>query len=304
MIAKIEDLQASSDHLNIESPFSLDLHLGDVVTILSQDTLSVNDFMTVLRGRGVNFSGKIEIKGHDISEKDTYLYYNWVPTVSEDNLISLTVEQYLNFSAELYGIDLHYRPYLINESLILTNTQEYRDSVIGAVKDVFILKKIELARALVSNPYVIFIEDLFQGAYEDKRKSDIVQILQNIRNTGCSLVVGVDSLEFIKNITSKIIFFVDNTIFLSGEFKDLQQELDKYKLVQIQLLEDSLNNMLDILEAKDNIWEIWQHEDDPGVLKFIFRGEDKDLTDLLQEAVNKKCGIVSCYSLDKFWGRY
>ena len=118
------------------------------------------------------------------------------------------------------------------------------------------------------------------------------------------MVVGVDSLEFIKNITSKIIFFVDNSIFLSGEFKDLQQELDKYKLVQVQLLEDSLNNMLDILEAKDNIWEIWQHEDDPGVLKFIFKGEDKDLTDLLQEAVNKKCGIVSCYSLDKFWGRY
>ena len=304
MIAKIKDLQASSDHLNIESPFSLDLHLGDVVTILSQDTSSINDFMTILRGRGINFSGKIEIKGHDIGEKGTYLYYNWVPTVLEDNLISLTVEQYLNFSAELYGIDLHYRPYLINESLVLTNTQEYRNSVISAVKDVFILKKIELARALVSSPYVIFIEDLFQGAYEDKRKSDIVRILQNIRNTGCSLVVGVDSLEFIKNITSKIIFFVDNSIFLSGEFKDLQQELDKYKLVQVQLLEDSLNNMLDILEAKDNIWEIWQHEDDPGVLKFIFKGEDKDLTDLLQEAVNKKCGIVSCYSLDKFWGRY
>lgn len=303
MIANIRDLQISSEYLNIVSPFSFNFYLGDIVAVLAQDISSVREFIAILMGRLSCSSGNIEINGCDVREKGARKYYNWVPIIAKDNLISLTVEQYLNFSAELYGMDRHYRPYLVNESLRLTGIEQYKESVLSSIREIFLLKKIELARSLVSNPYVIFIDDLFQECYDDKHKAEIVQILQNIRNTGCCLIVGVDSLEFIKDITNKIIFFVENKIFLCGEFKDIYKDLNEYKLVQVQLLDDGLDNMLDILEERNDVWEILQREDDIGVLKFIFKGNDQDLTNLLQEAVNRKCGIVSCYSLNKFWGR-
>lgn len=300
-ILEVNKLTHWGSNIALTSPLSFVLEAGDIGVVVGQNLSSSANLLHTVVGIRSSHLNDIKICAHIISSSAAKHLFGFVAAESEF-YEELTVWEQLAICAELYNVDKHYRPYAICEALEATQLVQYKDTQIAQIIDVSLRKRISLAKALVYSPRLLVIEDLFQGS-DFRNWQLITDIINNIRNTGKAILLSAENLLHLNSLYSQLFVVGTNSVLIHGVFPQIFQEICSYSLVQLQVWDTGIDNAVINLRQACNVFDVLQKEDDPGVLRFFFKGSHIELQKLMEHLKSKGVPIVSCLALDNFFGR-
>mgnify|MGYP004546304553 FL=1 len=300
-ILEVGNLVRWGDNLVLKKPFAFTLEAGDIGVVISQNLSSSANLLRTAAGVQTSRLNKISLGGHAITSGGAK-YLLGIVSADWEFYEELTVWEQLAISAELYNVDKHYRPYAIYEALEIVQITQYKDVKLERIDDLNLRKRINIARAIVHSPRLLIIEDLFQGS--DFRNWQLISdILNKIRNTGKAILVSSENLLNLDSLYSQLFLVGENEVLLHGFHPQIGQEIGQYNLVQLQVWDTGIDKAILCLSKSSAVFDILQKEDDPGVLRFFFKGDSLKLQGLVGDLKAKDIPIISCLAVDNFFGR-
>ncbi len=300
-ILEVNNLAYWGDNVALKVPISFVLEAGDIGVVVSQNLSSSANLLHTVAGIKSSRRNNISIGAHvNISTAAKHLL-GFVPAEPEF-YEELTVWEQLAISAGLYNVDKHYRPYAIYEALEITQITQYKDVQLAKIDEPNLRKRVSIAGALVHSPRLVIIEDLFRGS-DFCNWQKITDILNQIRNTGKAILLSAESLLNLESLYSQLFIVGENEVFVHGQYPQIVQEIGQYNLVQLQVWDTGIDGAILCLNEFADVFDVLQKDDDPGVLRFFFKGDSTKLQNLVSVLKNKNIPIVSCLAVDSFFGR-
>lgn len=282
-------------------PFSFRLRAGELAAVFSQRLNFSSAFLSLCMGREALLGGKISVSGCEVNSEEGRRRIGFAGAVP-GFYPEMTVGEYLDFFAELYGIDTYFRPYIVNEALEITKIGDFRSCLIGRIELPYVLKRVSIARAYVHNPRLLIIEDAL-GVDDYQTAAETLKIIGNIRNTGKAVLVSSENLQHFADICSQVFLIGESEgIIYKGSFPDFTADLQSLHLIQIQAAESSFDDLLTALSENGRVKEILEKDDNSFVLRFIYKGRKDDFEAFIQKEAEKGLALVSCSYLDSFFG--
>ena len=300
-ILEVSNLVCWGKNIALKSPISFVLEAGDIGVVISQNLSSSANLLRTVVGIQNSRRNSISIGAHINTSPAAKYLLGAVPNEPEF-YEELTVWEQLAINAELYNVDKHYRPYAIYEALEITQIAQYRDMQIAKISDLSLRKRVSIAGALVHSPRLLVIEDLFRGS-DFRNWQKIVDILNQIRNTGKAILLSSESLLNLDTLYSQLFVVAENEVLVHGLYPQVVQEIGQYNLVQLQVWDTGIDEAIICLSGASDVFDVLQKEDDPGVLRFFFKGDSGKLQNLVSALKAKNIPIVSCLAVDNFFGR-
>lgn len=212
---------------NILSPpfienFNLDIKAGERIAIVGGSGSGKSTILNMLNGINSPWSGKILFDGEDINEISPFtksisvscveqslsifegtIYDNitmWNSAVSENDVVNASKD------AMIYD-DISQRP-LGFEEIMSSGGRNFSGGQ---------LQRIEIARALATNPSIIFMDEATSALDPNTEKA----VLDNIRRRGCTCVMVAHRLSAIRDC-DRIIVMHKGEIIQSGTHEELK----------------------------------------------------------------------------------
>lgn len=102
--------------------------------------------------------------------------------------------------------------------LKLENVNNYPDRL-----TVFELKKLEIARATVSNPKMLFLDEIMAGLSFEEMKQ-MIQIVKLLRDTGMTICVIEHVMSVINELTDRVIVLDRGEIIAQGPYLEVSKD--------------------------------------------------------------------------------
>ena len=91
-------------------------------------------------------------------------------------------------------------------------------------------QRVAIARALALNPDILCFDEP-TSALDPELTGEVLKVIKELKNTGCTMIVVTHEMEFAKNVSDKIIFMADGVIEEMGPpeqiFENPQSEKTK-----------------------------------------------------------------------------
>lgn len=219
-----------------------------------------------------------------------------IPGVYEE----LEVWEYLDFFADLYGVDEHYRPPLTAQALAVCQLEGMQERKIGALS--FALRKrLSLARAILPDPHLIFLDDPF-FRLERSEQQILRQVLTAVQSRGTTLVATSPGLGEFSEVATYLCVLTSHSVLAYGPVSHLRASLSCFKMMQVQF-ESGFRRAVAALDTESRVHHLSVSATTSNLVRFLFRGSDSELRDLLRELAQQGATIVSYVEDQEFLGR-
>ncbi len=104
----------------------------------------------------------------------------------------------------------------IREILKLTDLEDKKDSEASSL-NTFDRKMLDLARALITSPKILLVDELAAGLNPDEIRQ-MVSLLAGVRDGGTSLIVVEHVMSFIRNICERVVVMDSGSKIYEGDF--------------------------------------------------------------------------------------
>lgn len=299
-VLEVANLQVQNNDHTPLGPFNFTLAPGEVLAVLGAPLTGKSELLQALAEAPERLSGTVKVCGHNIGSPEAKRLFGYVPSgfaLYEE----LTCREYLGLFAEAYKVDRHYRPYMISEALSLTHLTNYADAVIEELSETSLRRRLSLARALVHDPRLLIIDDYLLGL-EPSQRHLMLEVLNDIRNTGKTLIISANELKAYGSIVSQVLLLQHDHPAIFDRPTGLA--LAKCRYMQIQLL-DAQSTLLCQQELTNSplCGDLLQSCSDPGVVRFMYSGTEEQLQTFISQLVAQSCRIISCFEIAAFFGR-
>ncbi|MEJ5230289.1 MAG: ABC transporter ATP-binding protein [Pseudothermotoga sp.] len=88
---------------------------------------------------------------------------------------------------------------------------------------VFELKKLEIARAVVSNPRILFLDEVMAGLNHEEMK-EMIKIVKILRDRGMTICVIEHVMSVISELTDRVIVLDRGEIIAQGPYQEVSQD--------------------------------------------------------------------------------
>ncbi len=186
---------------------SLDVYPGEVVGLMGPNGAGKTTLLNIIAGEHSPDAGTIKFKGREITNcpphqicrlgiARTYQIPQPFATLSiRENLLVSAV-----FGKRLKRTNVELED---DRRLALVNLLERKDTLAGNLP-ILSLKKLELARALASNPELILLDEVAAGSTEIEIPP-ILTTLREIRNMGITVIIVEHVMRVMVNAVDRII---------------------------------------------------------------------------------------------------
>ncbi|HDP69272.1 MAG TPA: heme ABC exporter ATP-binding protein CcmA [Actinobacteria bacterium] len=188
----IDNLNKSFGRRKVLSELNLKIYKGDFLTIFGPNGAGKTTFLRILSTLSGFSSGSIVIDGVDIKEDSSELRQK-IGLISHNLLLYKDLNAYenLRFYAKMYDISL--REEKISELLQRVELDHRKFDVVGSFSR-GMQQRLSIARALLHNPEIIFLDEPFSGL--DVHASKILDdILEKLKREGHTLIMTTHNLE-------------------------------------------------------------------------------------------------------------
>lgn len=212
----------------------------------------------------------------------------------------LDVWEYLEFFAELHGVDDHYRPPLTAQALAICQLQGLESRKVGTLS--FALRKrLSIARAILPDPHLVFLDAPFYQL--DRSEQQILrQVLTAVQSRGTTLVATSPGLGEFSEIATYLCVLTSRSVLTYGPVSHLRAGLSCFKMMQVQF-ESGFRKAIGMLDHEPRVHHLSVSVNTANLVRFLFRGSDNELRDLLRAMADQGATIVSYVEDQEFLGR-
>ena len=255
------------DYKYNENELSFTIKNKEINGILGKDC---HDLVNVIKLRK-DYHGTVNVNGEKLTKEDNIKYIKKigiVPLELEYNYFCETVYDLMIYEIKRKNIRLKNSEKKIKDSLIIVGLEEnYLERKLTTLSSSE-KKIVQLAIALISNPEVIVIEDIFK--YLDKNwEKKIIMLLQKIKEQySKTIVLASDTSEEIYKYTTNLIIFKNDKILATGNTYEIMQRVDFLKKNRISI--PKIVEFTYLAKKKKNI-KIDYHKDVRDIIKDIYK---------------------------------
>ena len=255
------------DYKYNENELSFTIKNKEINGILGKD---YHDLVNVIKLRK-DYHGTVNVNGEKLTKEDNIKYIKKigiVPLELEYNSFCETVYDLMIYEIKRKNIRLKNSEKKIKDSLIIVGLEEnYLERKLTTLSSSE-KKIVQLAIALISNPEVIVIEDIFK--YLDKNwEKKIIMLLQKIKEQySKTIILASDTSEEIYKYTTNLIIFKNGKILATGNTYEIMQRVDFLKKNRISI--PKIVEFTYLAKKKKNI-KIDYHKDVRDIIKDIYK---------------------------------
>ncbi|MCL4408047.1 MAG: ABC transporter ATP-binding protein [Thermotogae bacterium] len=263
---------------------SFDVNYGELFALLGQNGAGKSTTIRILTNLAVPTSGYIEVAGYNVLKDPTNVRKN-IGLVAEKIILydNLTAMENIEFFGRLYGM----KDTVIEENaqkfLKLFDIWDFKDMLISKMST-GMKQKINLARALVPDPQIIFLDEPTLGLDPVSTKH-IRDFIVGLRGEGRTIVYTTHVLHDIELMNvDKVAIMRKGKIVSIGSLSDIKKHFKKAEIVEIET-----DRMLSPNEVKGKILD-----QDDGYMKI----EVEDLNQFMKDISKLNVQIRSFKSLE------
>lgn len=274
------------------------LRPGEVMGVIGPSNSGKSHLLASLAGLAHVPSGTVFICGQPLTKANGHLvgYVPSSPGVYEE----FRCREYLDFFAESFGVDRHYRCYLVWEALRRVRLLAYAEKAVGELP-FSARRRLGLARALVHDPALIIINDVLERLERNEAR-EMVDILLEVRNQGKALVVSSPSLSELSRLCSHLCILVTDRPLACGEKRHLIPQIANLRMMQVQFLA-GFGSAVRFLEKYAGVFHLSVSTHTHNLVRFLFDGDDQAFLELLNSLKNQGCSVVSFAEDHSFLGK-
>ena len=276
----------------------LELNRGEILVIFGPENSGKADLLACLAGLEPVAKGQVlHGSGLKTSKWDSRLaIVPRVPGVYEE----LRVREYLAFFADACQVDEHYRPPLLNQSIAICQLQNLEQKKVATLSFAE-RKRLSLARAILPDPDLVFLDDPFFRLERSERAS-LTGVLGKLQERGMSIVATGPGLGDFSEIATYLCVLTTQEVLAYGPVAKLRASLSCFKMMQVQF-ESGFRKAVRLLGEEDCIHHLSVSQKTANLVRFLFKGSDTELTDLLRKMAQHGSTIVSYVEDQQFLGR-
>lgn len=288
----LESQAQDSDHLFLK------LGRGELFVIFGPSGSGKSALLSCLAGLSTPPSGKILYQAHakpKIARADLAIVPR-IPGVYEE----LEVWEYLDFFADVYGVDAHYRPPLTAQALAMCELEGFETRKVSSLS--FALRKrLSVARAILPDPHLVFLDDPFYRL--DRNEQHLLrQVLTGVQARGTTLIATCPGLGEFSEVATYLCVLTSKSVLAYGPVSHLRASLSCFKMMQVQF-ESGFRKAVKILDAEDRVHHLSLSVSTANLVRFLFKGSDTELRELLKRMAQEGATIVSFVEDQEFLGR-
>ena len=133
----------------------------------------------------------------------------------------MTVQEYLDFFAAAYGMNLQERTRVVGDVLALTDMQSRRNDLIRALSR-GMQQRISLARVLVHDPALLLLDEPASGL-DPRARIELMEIIQELRRMGKTIFISSHILSELALLCDSVTILDRGIVRYSGSISGLNQ---------------------------------------------------------------------------------
>ena len=207
---------------------------GELFALLGQNGAGKSTTIRVLTNLAVPTDGYIEVAGYDLLKDPTNVRRN-IGLVAEKVILynDLTAMENIKFFSRLYGIKDSISEERAKEFLKLFDIWTFKDMLVSKMST-GMRQKVNLARALVPDPQIIFLDEPTLGLDPVSTKH-IRDFIVGLREEGRTIVYTTHVLHDVELMNvDEVAIMSEGKIISKGTLKEIKKHFKKAEIVEIE----------------------------------------------------------------------
>jgi ABC-2 type transport system ATP-binding protein len=221
-LLEVQHFTKSYGSVRAVSDISFSVPAGQIVGLLGPNGAGKSTTMKAILGLVRPDSGFIRVLGHDVATAalEAKREIGYVPEAASLYEF-LTGAEYLDFVADLYGLDAPTRTARISQFLTGLELSGHENSLISGYSQ-GMKQKVALIAGLVHHPKLLVLDEPLNGL--DPRSARVVkEVLRALtRNDGVGVLFSTHVLEIAEAICDEIVILSRGTVVASGTVDELR----------------------------------------------------------------------------------
>jgi ABC-2 type transport system ATP-binding protein len=207
---------------------NLDIHKGEILALLGPNGAGKTTLISIICGIVNGSSGQVTVDGYD-TVKDYRITRDLIGLVPQELTLGAfeTVRDTLCFSRGLFAKkhDPDYLEKVLKDLSLWDKRNEIIMALSGGMK-----RRVLIAKALVHEPRVLFLDEPTAGVDVDLRK-DMWALVEKLRATGVTIILTTHYIEEAEAIADRVGVINKGELLLLDEKKALMHKLGKRQLL-------------------------------------------------------------------------
>jgi len=226
----VSNLSKSFAEKNVLNNLTFSISKGEIFGFLGPNGAGKTTTINILCGLLNPDFGSIEVKGKTVDEQTKYLL-GFVP--QEISLYNdLTVNENLNFFAQIYGLVGAQKREQIKKLIHVFNLQEYINTEIAKLSGGW-QRRVNIAIALVHSPDLLILDEPTAGVDVEARY-ELWELISRLRDIGVTIFLTTHQLEEAERLCSKIAILQEGKIVAEGSMTQLRKIIPAEELAIIE----------------------------------------------------------------------
>ena len=216
---------------------SLDAAPGDVVGLIGPNGAGKTTTIRILASLIPPDTGRAEVAGCDVVEdvEELRRRIGFMPELF-GLYDELTIEQYLDFFARVYGFRGRARRRIVEEVLDLVDLAPKReDRCEGLSKGV--RQRVYLARTLLHDPQVLLLDEPASGL-DPQARIDLRVLLGHLQDQGKTLLVSSHILSELEQVCTRVVVIEAGRVRFAGTMAEVSETLGERE-ISLRLLDEA-----------------------------------------------------------------
>ena len=194
VIVRAGNLTRRFDEVTAVNQMNLEIEKGEIFGLVGPDGAGKTTTLRLFCGLLDPSEGQVLVAGHDIVKK-TYAVKDRIGYMAQrfGLYTDLTVEENMNFYADLFGLDPAQREGLMTELLAMTRMEPFRERPAGKLSG-GMKQKLALMCTLLHKPDVLFLDEPTNGVDPVSRR-DFWAILYQLVKDGMTVCITTAYLD-------------------------------------------------------------------------------------------------------------
>jgi lipooligosaccharide transport system ATP-binding protein len=243
MALKVYDLWKTYGQRQVVQGINFTLNPGEILGLLGPNGAGKTTTVGMLYGAVVPSRGFVQLGQHQVQAQGRQVRASMGIVTQEDNLDpDFTVFENLVHFAHHYRIIGKAARNVAGELLAQVGLQDYAsnrvDELSGGMK-----RRLVLARALINNPQVVFLDEPTTGLDPDARQ-DFWKLVSQLKQNGCGVLLTTHYMDEAQRLCDRLILLQQGKMIDQGTPDELIERTVGREVVEIEgVSEQSLQQM-------------------------------------------------------------